>query len=56
MSAIARDIQLINDTNARLIENGRQFCEVLYAAIGPPQTYSPLLATRPVEPTFQAEY
>jgi len=42
----------------RLIENGRQFCEVLYAAIYPPQTYSPSLSltSRPVESTFQAQY
>ena len=58
ISAVAREIQLANHTNARLIENGRQFCEVLYAAICPPQTYSPSLSvtSRPVESTFQAQY
>ena len=58
ISAVAREIQLANHTNARLIENGRQFCEVLYAAICPPQTYSPSLSvtSRPVEYTFQAHY
>jgi flagellar FlgN protein len=58
ISAIAREIQHVNQTNARLIENGRQFCEVLYAAICPPQTYSPSLSltSRPVESTFQAQY
>ena len=58
ISDVAREIQLANHTNARLIENGRQFCEVLYAAICPPQTYSPwlLVTTRPVESTFQAQY
>jgi hypothetical protein len=58
ISAIAREIQHVNQTNARLIENGRQFCEVLYAAICPPQTYSPSLSltSRPVEATFQAQY
>ena len=58
MRAVAREIQLVNVTNARLIENGRQFCEVLYAAICPPQTYSPSLSltSRPVESTFQAQY
>jgi hypothetical protein len=58
ISAVAREIQLANQTNARLIENGRQFCEVLYAAICPPQTYSPSLSvtSRPVESTFQAQY
>jgi hypothetical protein len=56
--SIAAEIQLANHTNARLIENGRQFCEVLYAAICPPQTYSPSLSlkSRPVESTFQAQY
>jgi hypothetical protein len=58
ISAVAREIQLANRTNARLIENGRQFCDVLYAAICPPQTYSPSLSltSRPVESTFQAQY
>ena len=58
ISAVAREIQLANQTNARLIENGRQFCEVLYAAIYPPQTYSASLSmtSRPVESTFQAQY
>ena len=58
ISAIAREIQNANQTNTRLIENGRQFCEVLYAAIYPPQTYSPSLSltSRPVESTFQAQY
>jgi FlgN protein len=58
ISAIAREIQHVNQANARLIENGRQFCEVLYAAICPPQTYSPSLSltSRPVESTFQAQY
>ena len=58
ISAVAREIQLANQTNARLIENGRQFCEVLYAAICPPQTYSPSLSvtSRTVESTFQAQY
>ena len=58
ISATAREIQHANQTNARLIENGRQFCEVLYAAICPPQTYSPSLSltSRPVESTFQAQY
>jgi hypothetical protein len=58
ISAVAREIQLANQTNARLIENGRQFCEVLYTAICPPQTYSPSLSvtSRPVESTFQAQY
>jgi hypothetical protein len=58
ISAVAQEIQLANHINARLIENGRQFCEVLYAAICPPQTYSPSLSvtSRPVESTFQAQY
>jgi hypothetical protein len=58
MSAVAREIQLANHTNARLIENGRQFCEVLYAAICPPQTYSPSLSvtSRQMASTFQAQY
>ena len=58
ISAVAREIQLANLTNARLIENGRQFCEVLYAAICPPQTYSLSLslASRPLESTFLAKY
>src|SRR4030095_5390143 len=58
ISNIAREIQHVNQTNARLIANGRQFCEVLYAAICPPQTYSPSLSltSRPVQATFQAQY
>jgi Bacterial flagellin N-terminal helical region len=55
ISAVAREIQLANHTNAQLIENGRQFCEALYAAICPPQTYSPSLSvtSRPVELLFR---
>lgn len=58
ISAVAREIQHTNYTNARLIQNGQQFCEVLYGAICPPQTYSPSLSvvSRPVEATFQAQY
>jgi hypothetical protein len=58
IAAIAREIQLTNQTNARLIQSGQQFCEVLYEAICPPQTYSPSLSvtSRPVESTFQAQY
>lgn len=58
ISAVAREIQHTNHTNARLIQNGQQFCEVLYGAICPPQTYSLSLSvvSRPVEATFQAQY
>jgi len=58
ISAVAKEIQLTNHTNARLIQNGQQFCEVLYGAVCPPQTYSPSLSvvSRPVEATFQAQY
>jgi hypothetical protein len=58
MTAVAKEIQLTNQTNARLIQNGQQFCGVLYRAICPPQTYSPSLSvtSRPVESTFQARY
>jgi hypothetical protein len=56
--AVSRDIQLTNQTNARLIQNGQQLCEVLFKAICPPQTYSPSLAltSRPMESTFEAQY
>jgi len=58
IGAVAKEIQLTNQTNARLIRNGQQFCEVLYRAICPPQTYSPSLSvmSRPMEATFQAQY
>ena len=58
ISSVAGEIQMINQTNARLIQNGVQFCEVMYGAICPPQTYSPWLSvvSRPVEATFQAQY
>jgi len=58
IGVVAREIQLTNQTNARLIQNGQQFCQVLYCAICPPQTYSPSLSvmSRPVEATFQAQY
>jgi hypothetical protein len=58
ISAVAKEIQITNQTNARLIENGQRFCEVLYEAICPPQTYTPSLSVLPrqTESTFQAQY
>jgi FlgN protein len=58
MRAVVREIQVANHTNARLIQNGQQFCEVLYRTICPPETYSPSLTvmSRPVEATFRANY
>lgn len=58
IGAVANEIQLVNQANTRLIENGQQFCHVLYQALCPPQTYSPSLSviSRPLETTFQARY
>jgi hypothetical protein len=58
ISAVAKEIQITNQTNARLIENGQRFCEVLYEAVCPPQTYTPSLSvlSRQTESTFQAQY
>ena len=58
IKAVVEEIQVSNQTNARLIQNGQQFCEVLYGAICPPQTYLPSLSvvSRPIEATFQAQY
>ncbi len=58
ISAVAKEIQIVNQTNTRLIENGQRFCEVLYEAICPPQMYTPSLSvvSRPTESTFQAQY
>ena len=58
ISAVAKEIQITNQTNARLIENGQRFCEVLYEVICPPQTYTPSLSvlSRQTESTFQAQY
>ena len=56
--SVAKEIQLTNEINTRLIQNGQQFCEVMYGAICPPQTYSPTLSvvSLPLEATFQAQY
>ena len=56
--AVVKEIQDSNQTNARLVQNGQQFCEVLYGTICPPQTYlsSLSMVSRPVEATFQAQY
>jgi len=58
ISAVAKEIQFTNQTNARLIQNGQQFCEVLYGTLCPPETYSPSLSVRlrPMEATFQAQF
>jgi hypothetical protein len=55
MEGMAREMQFVNLTNTTLVRNGLQFAETLYAAVCPPQTYSPCLqvATRPVESTFR---
>jgi uncharacterized protein YoaH (UPF0181 family) len=56
--AVAKEIRITNQTNARFIEKGQRFCEVLYEAICPPQTYTPSLSvlSRETESTFQAQY
>lgn len=56
--AVAEEIEVVNRTNTRLIRHGQHFCQALYAAICPPETYSPSLAvvSRPVEATFQAQF
>ena len=58
ISAVAKEIQITNQTNARLIENGQRFYELLYEVICPPQTYTPALSvlSRQTESTFQAQY
>ena len=58
MEEVAKEMQFANLTNATLIQNGLQFAEVLYRAVCPPQTYSPLLQVtlRPVESVFQVRY
>ena len=58
MSAVAREIQLANKTNVRLIQNGQRFCEVLYEIICPVQTYSPSMdvISREVESRLQVQY
>lgn len=58
IGAVAKEIQFVNQANTRLIENGQQFCHVLYQALCPSQTYSPTLSaiSCPLETTFQVRY
>lgn len=58
IAVLTQEIQFANESNAKLVQSGLQFCETLYLVLCPPQTYSPELevVARPVEATFQAQY
>ena len=58
ISAVAKEIQIVNQTNTILIENGQRFCEERYEPICPHQMYTPSLSvvSSPTETTFQAQY